>query len=92
MVFSPDDANLPDLGSILPNLGKLSADDGNDSLGLGGHHTNQFLKGWSFRQMTELIHPSVNKKLNQSIKRRPCSRVRLKGLLPMMSSKSGQAK
>jgi hypothetical protein len=28
MVFAPDDVNLPDLGSISPNLGKLSTDDG----------------------------------------------------------------
>jgi hypothetical protein len=36
MVSSPDDANISNLGSISPNLGKLSADDANDSLGLGG--------------------------------------------------------
>jgi hypothetical protein len=42
--------------------------------------------------MTELIHPLVNKKLNQSMERRPCLRVRLKGLLPTMSSKLVQAK
>jgi hypothetical protein len=36
MVSSPDDANISDLGSILPNLGKLPLDDADDSLGLGG--------------------------------------------------------
>jgi hypothetical protein len=36
MVFSPDDAKLPDLGSISTNLGKLSTDDANGFLGLGG--------------------------------------------------------
>jgi hypothetical protein len=54
-------ANIPDLGSILPNMGKLSAGDVEDSLGLGGHFVNWFLKGWSFWQTTELIHPPVNK-------------------------------
>jgi hypothetical protein len=37
MVSSPDDANIPDVGSISPNLGELSAGDADDSLGLGGH-------------------------------------------------------
>jgi hypothetical protein len=36
MVFSPDDAKLPDLGPISTNLGKLSTDDANGFLGLGG--------------------------------------------------------
>jgi hypothetical protein len=36
MVFSPDDAKLPNLGSISTNLGKLSTDDVNGFLGLGG--------------------------------------------------------
>jgi hypothetical protein len=36
MVFSPDDANIPDLGSVSTNLGKLYADDANDFLGLEG--------------------------------------------------------
>jgi hypothetical protein len=36
MVLSPDDANIPDLGSVSINLGKLSADDANDFLGLWG--------------------------------------------------------
>jgi hypothetical protein len=36
-VVSPsDDADIPGLGSILPNLSKLSTNDANDSLGLGG--------------------------------------------------------
>jgi hypothetical protein len=36
MVSSPDDANIPDMGSVSPNLGELSAGDADDSLGLGG--------------------------------------------------------
>jgi hypothetical protein len=36
MVSSPDDANISDLRSISSNLGKLSTDDADDSLGLGG--------------------------------------------------------
>jgi hypothetical protein len=36
MVSSTDDDNIHDLGSISPNLGKLSIDDDNDFLGLGG--------------------------------------------------------
>jgi hypothetical protein len=35
VVSFSDDADIPGLGSISPNLGKLSADDANDSLGLG---------------------------------------------------------
>jgi hypothetical protein len=35
MVSSNDDANISDLGSISPNLGKVSTDDADDSLGLG---------------------------------------------------------
>jgi hypothetical protein len=35
MMSSPDDANVSNLGSISPNLGKLSTDDADDSLGLG---------------------------------------------------------
>jgi hypothetical protein len=35
MVSSSDDANTPDLGSISPNLGKLSSDNANGFLGLG---------------------------------------------------------
>jgi hypothetical protein len=35
MVSSPDDANIPNLGFVSTNLGKLSADDANDFLGLG---------------------------------------------------------
>jgi hypothetical protein len=42
MVSSPDDANIPDLGSISQNLGKLSADDVNDFLGLGGNSPTIF--------------------------------------------------
>jgi hypothetical protein len=42
MVSSPDDANILDLGSISPNLGKLSVGDADDSLGLGGHLVNRF--------------------------------------------------
>jgi hypothetical protein len=42
MVSSPDDANISDLGSILPNLGKLSIDDADDSLGLGGTSPTDF--------------------------------------------------
>jgi hypothetical protein len=38
MVSSPNDANISGLGSILPNLGKLSADDADDSFGLGAPH------------------------------------------------------
>jgi hypothetical protein len=36
MVSFPDDVDISNLGSISPNLGKLSADDANDFLGLGG--------------------------------------------------------
>jgi hypothetical protein len=36
MVFFIDDAKLPNLRSILTNLGKLSTDDANGFLGLGG--------------------------------------------------------
>jgi hypothetical protein len=36
MVSFPNDVNISDLGSILPNLGKLSTNDVDDSLGLGG--------------------------------------------------------
>jgi hypothetical protein len=38
MVSSTDDDNIHDLGSISPNLGKLSIDDDNDFLGLGAPH------------------------------------------------------
>jgi hypothetical protein len=44
MVPSPDDANIPNLGSISPNLGELSADDANDFLGLGGTSPTSFLE------------------------------------------------
>jgi hypothetical protein len=61
MVLFPDDASIPDLGSVPTNLGKLSVDDANDFL---GHLTNRFSRGWSSQQMTELIRPPVNKKLS----------------------------
>jgi hypothetical protein len=35
MVSSPDDANIPNLGSVSTNLGELSTDDANDFSGLG---------------------------------------------------------
>jgi hypothetical protein len=35
VVSFSDDADIPGLGSISPNLGKLSVDDANESLGLG---------------------------------------------------------
>jgi hypothetical protein len=38
MVSSLVDADISDLGSISPNLGKLSANDVDDSLGLGAPH------------------------------------------------------
>jgi hypothetical protein len=38
MVSSLVDADISDLGSISPNLGKLSANDADDSLGLGAPH------------------------------------------------------
>jgi hypothetical protein len=38
MLSSPNDANMPDLGSVSTNLGKLSANDANDCLGLGAPH------------------------------------------------------
>jgi hypothetical protein len=38
MVSSPDNANIYDLGSISQNMGKLSANDADDSLGLGAPH------------------------------------------------------
>jgi hypothetical protein len=47
MVSSPDNANVPDLGSILTDLDTLSTDDANDFLGLRGHLINRFLRGWS---------------------------------------------
>jgi hypothetical protein len=36
MVSSPNDANVPNLGSVSTGLGELSTDDANDCLGLGG--------------------------------------------------------
>jgi hypothetical protein len=42
MVFSLDDANISDLGSISPNLGKLFTDDVDDSLRLGAPHQPLF--------------------------------------------------
>jgi hypothetical protein len=42
MVSSPDEANISDLGSISPSLGKLSTDDVDDSLGLGAPHQPVF--------------------------------------------------
>jgi hypothetical protein len=42
MVSSPDDANIPHLGSILTNLGKLSTDDAIDFFGLGAPHQPVF--------------------------------------------------
>jgi hypothetical protein len=44
MVSSPDDANIPDLGSVSSNLGELSAGDANESLELGGHLTHRFFE------------------------------------------------
>jgi hypothetical protein len=44
MVSSPDDANISDLGSISLNMGKLSANDVNGSLGLGGTLPTSFQK------------------------------------------------
>jgi hypothetical protein len=35
MVSSPDDANIPDLGSVSTNLGELSTDDAMTSWGWG---------------------------------------------------------
>jgi hypothetical protein len=88
----PDDASISDLGSISPNLGNLSTNDVDDPLGLGGYLTNWFSKGWNSQQAIELIHPPVNKMWSQSIRRSLCLKVRLKGLLPKMSSESVQAK
>jgi nitrogen regulatory protein PII len=42
MVSSPNDANIPDLGSVLTVIGKLSADDANDFFGLGAPHPTVF--------------------------------------------------
>jgi hypothetical protein len=42
VVSSSDDADILHLGSISPNLGKLSTDDANDSLGLGAPHQPSF--------------------------------------------------
>jgi hypothetical protein len=42
MVSFPDDANIPDLGSLSTNLGKLSTNDANDFLGLGGTSPTDF--------------------------------------------------
>jgi hypothetical protein len=44
MVSSPDDANIPDLGFVLPNLGELSVSDADDSLGLGSTSPTSFPK------------------------------------------------
>jgi hypothetical protein len=41
-VSFPDDANISDLGSISPNLSKLSTNDTDDSLGLGAPHQQVF--------------------------------------------------
>jgi hypothetical protein len=41
-VSSPDDANIPNLESVSPNLGKLSADDVDDSLGWEAPHQPVF--------------------------------------------------
>jgi hypothetical protein len=42
MVSSPNSANMPGLGFVSTNLGKLSASDANDSLGLGAPHQSVF--------------------------------------------------
>jgi hypothetical protein len=52
MVFSPDDAKLPNLGSISTNLGKLSTDDVN---GLG-FSTNDRVDSSSGQQKIEPIN------------------------------------
>jgi hypothetical protein len=44
MVSSPDDASISDLGSISPNLGKLSTNDVDDSLGVGSTSPTDFQK------------------------------------------------
>jgi hypothetical protein len=44
MVSSPSNADIPNLGSISPDQGKLSADDANDSLGQGGTLPTGFQK------------------------------------------------
>jgi hypothetical protein len=44
MVSSPDDANISDLGSMSANLGKLSIDDADDSLGMGDTSPTGFQK------------------------------------------------
>jgi hypothetical protein len=49
MVSSPDDANIPDLGSVSSNLGELSAGDANESLELWGTSPTGFLRGWNCR-------------------------------------------
>jgi hypothetical protein len=41
-VSSPDDADIPNLESVSPNLGKLSADDADDSLGWEAPHQPVF--------------------------------------------------
>jgi hypothetical protein len=57
-----------------------------------GHLANRFLNGWDSQQVIEVIHPSVNKALSESIWRILCSRARLKGLLLTMSSELIQAR
>jgi hypothetical protein len=42
MVSSPDDANIPNLRYVSPNLGELSAGDADNSLGLGGTSPTSF--------------------------------------------------
>jgi hypothetical protein len=42
MVSSPDDANIPHLGSVSTNLGELSTDDANDFLQLRGTSPTSF--------------------------------------------------
>jgi hypothetical protein len=92
MVFSPNDANIPNLGSISSNLGKLSANDADDSLGLGAPRqpiferlefpTNDRVDSSSGQQSVEPFNE----------KKHMLKRERLKGLLPTMSSESVQAK
>jgi hypothetical protein len=43
VVSSSDDVGIYDLGSISPNLGKLSANDADVSLGLGGGAPRQLV-------------------------------------------------
>jgi hypothetical protein len=91
MVSSSDDANISDLRSISPNLGKLFANDANDSLGLGAPHQPVF-KRLEFPMSDQVDSSSGQQSVEPINEEKPMLKARLKGLLLMISSKSVQAK